>query len=282
MAASNLTYFLKSLNQKAEKESQNGTEVLFSVSIMTGNKSQKVIEKEPFEFMTKQVNHIVRTEKPEIIKVDLLTDSGRWIDGNVCDLRPKAEPHPQFQGFGEAEISSIVEKRLQEIKKVEEYNEMKEIVKELSNENETLKAKVEELENTNESLEEELENKSQIKYYTGMLGDILESIGIPKTRIKKPIAALMGIKDEKEDEQSKRSAAKDESGIVDETKESKKEQITDEEKRTEVINVISYFLKTLDNQLLGELYTIFSEVETNHDLAAEIIEYINKRKEFQQ
>lgn len=280
MAASNVTYFLKNLNQKAGRESQNGTEVLFSVSIVTGNKSHKVIEKEPVEYMTKQVNHLIRTEKPEIIKVDLLTESGRWIDGNVCDLRPKTNPQPAFQGFGEAEISSIVEKRIQEMKKEEEFNEMKAIVKELSIENETLKVKVEELENTNESLEEELEKKSQIKYYTGMLGDILESIGIPKSNIKKPIAELMGINDE--DETKKLPDSGDESGIVDESKQESKEKLSNEKKRAEIISMISDYLHSLSNQILGELFTIFSEVETNHDLAREIIEYIEKRKEFQQ
>lgn len=272
MAASNLTYFLKSLNQKANRETENGSDVLFSLSIVSGNKSQKVLDKEPAEYMSKQVNHFVRTEKPEIIKVDLFTGEGRWIDGNVCDLRPKTPVTPTFQGFGEAEVSAMVEKRLQEMKREEEFKEMKEIVKELAGENETLKARVDELENEKDGLEEELEKKKQVKYYTGMIGDILESIGIPKERIKKPIAELMGINDE--EEKQKLPPASDSSGIVE------NESGPADVKRAEIIGLISEYLKSVSNQILGELFTIFSEVESEPALAADILEYLKKRKEF--
>lgn len=270
MAASNLTYFLKSLNQKANRETENGTDVFFSLSVVQGNKSQKVFDKEPVETMSKQVNHLVRTEKPEIIKVDLFTDNGKWIDGNVCDLRAKTTVSPTFQGLGEAEVSAMVEKRMQDLRREDEFRELKEIVKELAGENEILKNKVEELEQENENLEEDLEKKKQVKYYAGMLGDILESLGIPKERIRKPIAELMGINDSENNKTLHPSP--DGSGIVDDNPENAK--------RAEIIGLISDYLKTVNNQLLGELFSIFSEVEANHNLAGEIIEYLQKRKEF--
>ena len=67
MAASSVTYFLKSLHAKANKEIEKGTEIFFSASVVNNNKSHKLLDMEPVDTMTKQINHMVKTEKPEII-----------------------------------------------------------------------------------------------------------------------------------------------------------------------------------------------------------------------
>lgn len=282
MAASSVTYFLKSLHAKANKELAKGVDIFFSASIVNDNKSNKVLDMEPVDSMTKQINHLVRTEKPEIIKVDLLTEEGKWVDGSVCDLRSKSGiPNVQsFQGLGEAEINSLVERRFEEKKREDDFKEMKEIVKEIADENEELKARVAELETLNEDLERSLESKKQIKYYAGMLGDILESIGIGKEKIRKPLAELMGLNDK--NEQKKLPASEDKSGIVEEPENpapSSEQMNADEQKRFEIITLISQFMNNVNNQLLGELFTIFSEIESDKSLAAVIIEFIYKRKE---
>lgn len=292
MAASSITYFLKSLHAKANKEIEKGNDVFFSASVVNDNKSHKILNMEPVDSMTKQINHLVKTEKPEIIKVDLLTEDEKWIDGSVCDLRPKSsiQKNQNFQGLGEAEINALVERRFEEKRKEDDFKEMKEIIRDLGNENEQLKARVEELEEKNDELEQSLESKKQIKYYAGMLGDILESIGISKDKLRKPLAGLMGL--EEKEETKKLPAKEDNSGIVEEKEEHKEpiqhqeapatsEHMTEEErKRFEVISLIGEFLNNVDNQLLGEVFTIFSEIEAERTLAAEIIEYIAKRKEF--
>ncbi|MBI5539802.1 MAG: hypothetical protein HY951_07070 [Bacteroidia bacterium] len=296
MASGSISYFLKSLHTKANKEIEKGNRIFFSASVVNDNKSTKIIDREPVESMTKQINHMVKAEKPEIIKVDLFTESGNWIDGNVCDLRSKEIPvqPPSFQGLGEAQINALVSQRFEELKKEIDYNEMKDIVKDLADENESLKARVEELEEQNEELEEALESKKQVKYYAGMLGDILESIGIKKDKLRKPLAELMGLNDEEgKDEKKSLPLKNDSSGIVDEntTQNSTQEKNTndtsqsqtmseDEQKRSEIISLISQYLTNVNNQLLGEIFTIFSEIESDKTLAPNIIEYITKLKEF--
>jgi Rad3-related DNA helicase len=254
--------------------------------VTSDNKSHKLLDKEPIDSMTKQINNIVKTEKPEIIKVDLLTEDGHWVDGSICDLRPKTSiPKEQsFQGLGEAEINALVERRFDEKKKEDDYLEMKDIVKDLAKENDELKAKVNELEEKNEELEQDLANKKKIRYYAGLLGDILESVGISKDKLRKPLIELMGIDEKKE--QKKLPDKEDKSGIVEET-ETKQETAdtsqsmnVEEQKRFEVITLIGEFLKNVNSQLLAEIFSIFSEIESNHALAPEIIEYITKRKEF--
>ncbi len=307
MASGSVSYFLKSLHAKANKEIEKGNSIFFSASVVTDNKSTKIIDREPVESMTKQINHMVKAEKPEIIKVDLFTESGNWIDGNVCDLRSKEAPvqqPPAFQGLGEAQINALVSQRFDELKKEIDFNEMKDIVKDLADENEELKKRVEELEQQNEELEEALESKKQVKYYAGMLGDILESIGIKKEKLRKPLAELMGL-DENDGKDEKKSLPpkNDSSGIVEDhttqgtTQERKTEEKTvqenpvevnassqhmtdDEQKRYEIITIISEYMNTVNNQLLGEIFTIFSEIESDNSLAPNIIEFIAKHKEF--
>lgn len=296
MASGSISYFLKSLHAKANKEIEKGNRIFFSASVVTDNKSTKIIDREPVESMTKQINHMVKTEKPEIIKVDLFTESGNWIDGNVCDLHSKEIPsQPQsFQGLGEAQINALVSQRFEELKKDTDYNEMKSIVKDLADENDELKTRVAELEEQNEELEEALESKKQVKYYAGMLGDILESIGIKKDKLRKPLAELMGLNDEEgKDEKKSLPPKNDNSGIVEEntsqnTMQEKNTDNTsasqtmteDEQKRYEIITIISEYMNTVNNQLLGELFTIFSEIESDNSLSPNIIEFIAKHKEF--
>ena len=301
MASGSISYFLKSLQAKANKEIEKGNRIFFSASVVTDNKSTKILDREPVENMTKQINHMVKAEKPEIIKVDLFTESGNWIDGNVCDLRSKeAPPQPQsFQGLGEAQINALVSQRFEELKKETDYNEMKDIVKDLADENDELKKQVAELEEKNEELEEALESKKQVKYYAGMLGDILESLGIKKEKLRKPLAELMGLDDnEGKDEKKSLPPKNDSSGIVDEnttqntTQEHSSSENTsgnsnasqamseDEQKRSQIITAICEYLANVNNQLLGEICTIFTEIESDNALAPNIIEYIAKLKEF--
>jgi len=284
MAASSIAYFLKSLNARAKRESSKGIEMFFNATVVNDNKSQKLIEMEPVSSLNRKVNILVKTETPEILKIDLFNDQGQWIDGNVCDLRTKSDnsTHSSFQGLGETEINAIVERRFDEKKREYEFAEMKELVKELSEENDELKLHIEELETQNDDLSQKLEKKKQLRYYAGMLGDILESIGIRKENLRRPLAELMGV-DEKDDLKKLPEKA-DQSGIIEERAGSFTQQSatanTEDQKRFEVISLITQFLNSIDNQLLGELFTIFSEIETNKELAAEILEYIEKKKDF--
>jgi len=318
MAASNISYFIRSLNDKAKKEIEKGNKIFFTASAINENKSRKINDKEPVEGMSKQIYNLIKTEKPEIIKVDLFTENGQWVESNVCDLRPKIiAPEPQvFQGLGEAQVNALVAQRFEEMKKENDFKEMTDIVKELADENDALKARVNELEALNEELEESLESKRQVKYYAGILGDIMESVGIKKEKLRKPLAELMGLNDKNEkdekDEKQPLPPKEDNSGIVEEkttqsttqnsTQEKEVEENTvqentiqenttdensstqdmsaDELKRYEIITLISDYMNTVNNQLLGEFFTIFSEIESDKSLAPNIIEYIAKLKEF--
>jgi hypothetical protein len=155
---------------------------------------------------------------------------------------------------------------------------LKERVLELTGENEELRDTIEELENHTSQVESELENKKQIRYYAGMLGDILESFGIARDKVKKPLAELMGLNDTVENTKSIEPKRDDGSGIV-ETREPVKGLSAEEQKRNEIIALVAEYLKTTSNEILGEIFTIFSEVEQDNGLAPEIVVFINQKKE---
>lgn len=291
MTAKNVDTFLKNMQNKAKKQVALGKEVLYTATFITGRSQRKLLERMNAKSLVKQVKAFIEVEKPEKIKIDLFTNTGDYIDMNVCELtdnQPTPQPVEQFKGFGEAEISQIVDQRLSEKQRIIEFEQMKEEVKELTSENEDLQNQIDKLEERNQELETELENKKQIKYYTGMLGDILESLGFSKEKMRKPFVELMGLKDEKEAEKKELSAkTTDNSGIVEETKEPVKSpnaaaNTTEEQKRAEVINLIAEYLKSTTNEVLAKIFTIFSDIEANNAVADDLLEFLQKRKEFAQ
>ncbi|MFH0895403.1 MAG: hypothetical protein V2A54_13285 [Bacteroidota bacterium] len=276
MTATSMTYFLKSLHKKAEVERRNGKDVFFTITVINAGNSQRVLDKVAPHSLKTEINFLMKSHKPEIIKVDMLDSEGKYIDGLICDLKPTVvnEPpvQPAFQGFGEAELNAIVDKRFEEKKKAVEHDELINLVKELEEENDGLHKMLDDLEQKNDDLEEQLETKTKIKYYVGMLGDILESFGIPKDRIGKPIAELMGI-NEGEGQKKLTGKKEDSSGIVEEP------TSEEENKRAEIIGLIAEYLNTVSSPLLKQIFTIFSDIEENNNAASEIINFLNERKE---
>jgi len=285
MTATNVDHFLTNMRKKAKNEGTKlGKRILYTTTFINGRSHRKVLEKMDALSLIKQVNTFLEVEKPEKIKIDLFTDSGEYVDMNVCDVidnTPQVNQPIPFKGFGEAEINQIVDQRLTERQRLIEHEELKEEVKELTSENEELQNRIEELENKNEELETELESKKEIKYYAGMLGDILESFGIAKSTIKKPIAELMGISEKKETPVKQLPAkTTDNSGIVEETPAAPQASRTPEdEERANVINLIADYLKSTPNNVLAKIFYIFSDIEANNAVADDLIEYLKNRKD---
>lgn len=290
MTATNVDSFLRNMRKKAKDEGKkSGRRIMYTATFINGRSHRKVLEKMDALMLIKQVNTFLEVEKPEKIKIDLFTDSDEYVDMNVCDVidnTPQVNQPIPFKGFGEAEINQIVDQRLSERQRLIEHEELKEEVKQLTSENEELENRIEELENKNNELEVELESKKAIKYYAGMLGDILESFGVEKEKIKKPIAELMGISDRKEPEKKELPAkTTDNSGIVEDTHEPQKPDetkhaTTDELKRDELVGLIAYYLKSTSLQMVAKIFSIFSDIEANNAVADELMEYLQKRKDF--
>jgi len=277
MEKNKYTLNLSNIRTKIRTYQEQGKDVLFSAIFITGKEKTKLVDRAPVGQLS-LITKNLKCENPDKIKIELYdgkeTSNPLWLKELIL-AQPEPEGEPTgFKGLGEVEINQIVDERFRERQRSAEYEELKERVMELTEENEELHDSIEELETENSRLEQELEAKKQIKYYAGMLGDIFESFGISKDRIKKPIAELMGISDK--DEKPKQLEAKaDNSGIVDEAKPS---PTTEEQKRTEIISLIAEYLKSTSNQTLANVFSIFSEIEANNGIADKIIQYINTLK----
>jgi len=290
MIAKQIEGFLRNMRTKAKKEEEkSGKRILYTATFINGRSSRKVLEKMDALKIIKQVNTFLEVEKPEKLKIDLFTESGEYVDMNVCELindAPQVNQPVPFKGFGEAEINQIIDQRMSERQRLIEHEQMKEEVIQLTDENEDLQNRIEELEDQNEKLETELAGKKEIKYYAGMLGDILESFGIAKSTIKKPFAELMGIADKKEATNKQLPAKTDDnSGIVEDTQVQQNHpeatpDTPEEQKRIELITLIAEYLKTTSILVLAKIFSIFSDIEADNAVADELMEYLQKRKEF--
>ena len=277
MEKNKYTLNLSNIRTKIRTYQEQGKDVLFSAVFITGKEKTKLVDRAPVGQLS-LITKNLKCENPDKIRIELYDGKENpnplWLKELML-----SQPEPEveasgFKGLGEVEINRIVDERFRERQRNAEYETLKERVMELTEENEELHDSIEELENENNRLEQELEGKKQIKYYAGMLGDIFESFGISKDRIKKPIAELMGINDTDEKPKSLENKT-DNSGIVDEPKSASS---TEEQKRTEIISLVAEYLKTTSNKTLANVFSIFSEIEADNAIADKIIQYINTLK----
>ncbi|NVO09058.1 MAG: hypothetical protein HXX16_03760 [Bacteroidales bacterium] len=259
---------------------KQGKNVLYSAIFITGKEKVKLVDRAPVAQLS-LVTKNLQCETPDKVRIELYdgkeTPNPLWIKELLIKQEIEIEPQQGFKGLGEAEINEIVDQRFKERQRAVEYEQLKEQVIELTNENEELQDSIEELEDENTRLEQELEAKKQARYYAGMLGDIFESFGIDKGRIKKPIAELMGINDTDEKPKQVSSVTADSSGIVEEPA-SQQTKSAEEQKRTEIISLIADYLKSTSNQTLANVFSIFSEIEADNGMADKIIQHINTLK----
>jgi FtsZ-binding cell division protein ZapB len=280
MDTKKLAASLSNIRTKIRTYQKQGKNVLYSAIFITGKQKEVLVDKAPteqFSLITKNL----KSDVPDKIKIELYDGKDSvntiWIkEIKLNEPESEAKQSNSFQGFGEAEISRIVDDRFKERQRLEEYEQLKERVVELSDENEEYQDTIEKLENENERLEKIIDEKSQVRYYAGMLGDILEGIGISKDKIRNPIASLMGISEsDKPNEDSPSSQPQnDTSGIVEDD-----ETISPEnKKRAEVLALMNDYLNSTDNQTLANLFTIFSEIESNPAKAIDIMTFIHSNK----
>lgn len=263
------------IRTKIRTYQKQGKNVLYSAIFITGKDKVKLVDRAPIAQLS-LVTKNLQCETPDKVRIELYdgkeAPNPLWIKELPVKQEIEIEPQQGFKGLGEAEINEIVDQRFRERQRAVEYEQLKERVLELTSENEELQDSIEELENENDRLEQELEAKKQVRYYAGMLGDIFESFGIDKGRIKKPIAELMGINDT--DEKPKQISSPDSSGIVEE----KPTQSAEEKKRSEIITLIADYLKSTSNQTLANVFTIFSEIEADNTIADKLLEHIESLK----
>ena len=271
---------LSNVRTKIRTYTEQGNDVLYSAIFITGKEKIKLVDRAPIKQLS-LVTKNLKYESPDRIRIELFNGKEAvnhlWFTDIIVNKSMPEKETSEFKGLGEAQINELVDERFKQRERNILLEELKERVNELTQENEELQDSVASLESENYKISQELEGKKQIRYYAGMLGDIFESFGISKDRIKRPIAELMGISDQKSEDHIIENRPSDASGIIDSS--FKDEIITDEDKkRGEIISLISEYLNTTNNQTLANVFSIFSEIEADSSIAGKITSFITTLK----
>jgi uncharacterized protein YukE len=262
---------LSNVRTKIRSFQKQGKEILYSAIFFIEGKKQKLVDMaDPAQLSLVTKN--LKYETPEKIRIELYDKNNSrnhiWLKEFI--FQPHAiETEKPASSLGEAEISQIVDQRMAERQRLAEYEELKSLAKELNQENHELQEKIAELEAANDELQAELEQKSTIRYYAGMLGDVLVSLGMKKEKMQKTLAGLIGMDDEKPEQKQLTAEKNDSSGIVEE------KPVKEDPQRTEVIDLIVQYLKSLPNVTLANVFKIFSAIEQDPSLGDEILEFLS-------
>jgi len=298
MKTKSLEEFVRCVKDRAyDLKVRVGNKVFVSVFFINNGQKLTVINKQERKSLSKLGNLIV-LEKPDLVEVEILSNrrstiysyeptlrGSKHIENNHNINVPIVNTPTIFDGFGSVEhqnIERIVNKRLEEERKERELTELKAKVKEnaetlLAKEKEVekIKTELEDKKSEIEDLEKIIETKRTFKYFAGLTGDILESVGIKKELIAKPLAGLLsGGKTTEEPKAIGENTNTDNSGIVDDEVQEVKGTQSVNDKRNEMIALISEFLKGVDNHTLNNIFSIFSEIENQPNISNQIIEFL--------
>jgi len=296
MSKRSLDEFIRYVKDRAyNAEIRYGKTVYVSVFFISNGNKEGIIIKKKRKALSNIAN-IILENKPSKLIVEINADEQLErhdytleFFNEVSQPQTKAIPvyeNPSFAGLGEvaqANIESIVNKRLEEERKERELLELKQKLvdadqKLTSNKSEieSLKGKIEAKENEIAELEGIIEKKKTLKYYASLTGDILQSFGIKKEAIASPLAGLLGAVDEDEHTAIEQQASADNSGIVEEATPNVAQP---QSQRDEMIQLITLFLKQVDNPTLHNVFSIFSEIENQPSVAVQIIQFLQNLKQ---
>ncbi len=213
----------------------------------------------------------IQTEQ-DIEKLKLLSESSASNDSTMMPMMPTHPNHSNFNGFGQAEVEGIISKRLQEEKTKMELIDLREKVSKkdqkitkLNQSIDDLQGKLEEAAQEQERLEGIIKLKEDIRYYAGFAGDILESIGLDKSKLRQPLAGLLQEESNKQIE----TPTVDESGIVEEESSNPNDA---------VVSIINEFLKRTDKETLALIYEILVFVEKDKNTALYLYNHLTQQE----
>jgi len=162
----------------------------------------------------------------------------------------KAKGLNGFQGFGEAEVNQIVEKRLTDLRRVEDYERMKD-------EHQSLHQKIKELQQTNEELEKDKAAKETTESYMRIIGMALP--GLSKFFGGASLLSMLAGTDE-EPENKSLAAAKEPS-----------------DEREEMIQLLyDFMMGELNEQEVATVYMLFMEIQKDKTQLQHLLNQITK------
>ncbi len=300
MMNKSLEEFLRYVKDRAYNlEVRSAKPVLVSIYFISRNHKVLIVSEQKRKVLFQLMDSILDKNPDELIveikvngKLEKYNYQLNFFNEMTVDLehRNNGEQNRQYEnhnssglnGLSQVNIESIVNKRLEEERKERELLDLKTNLT-ISNEQltknkteiESLKFNIEEKESEIVELENIIEKKKSIKYYAGLTGDILQSFGIKKEAIASPLAGLLGASTDGESKAIEQQISNDDSGIVEDAS-GQTERLS---QREEMIMLISEFLKQVNDNTLNNVFSIFSEIESNPQISGQLIEYLKNIKQ---
>lgn len=159
-------------------EAQGYEDMYFSAQFFSGGKKQNGIERGDVTKISKQVRDYVKSEEADTMNVEVFEESTsksiyRKKFSNLYAQGERATQHELpargfaglggYSGLGEAEVNAIVDKRVTEARRQDDFQR-------LNQEVETLRSKATSLEAEKEELQATLNAKKETEYYMGIIG----------------------------------------------------------------------------------------------------------------
>jgi hypothetical protein len=240
---------------KAQK--MQGYETLFcSAALYRKGKRLNSIEKADTRNFSRLMLSYVRSEDPDKMKIELRGDQEELLWSKTFNLEPEDMALQGVQsestGLGEAEVSEMVNKKLQDIRRNEELEDLRSTRDQLEQENEQLQKQLGELEDT-------LSAKKNIEYYSNIIGMALP--GLAKMLNGSPFGGALGML----------------AGSSEDPETPKREEGN---QRQAIVDLVAEFLQTLDDAQLGQIYLVFVELSNNPALIPELLSKISTQSSY--
>lgn len=242
-------------------EVQGYENVIFSALFYRGGKKLNSIEGADTQYFSKLILNYEKTENPDKVKIEFKngdSESLLWSkEYNVSEagVEPVSMANG-FQGFGEAEINDIVQRKLSDYEKIKEAEELREQLEELTAENDELRGSLEEA-------TDQLYAKKQIEYYANLLGMAMPGLAkvLGKSQAGQALGFLSGTDDEPQQIESLNANSK-----------------KTDDSQTVIIQMIDEYMHSLDTVSLGKLYLIMCEFSSNSALINKTLELLTTKE----
>ena len=254
-------YHVIQVSQKMIKTfpKQGHNHVVFNAVFYRNGKKLNSIDQAAVENFSPLVRSYDKSENQDKIKVEfkdqesstlIWSKTFQWTD--VDDEIPRSLNG--YAGLGEAEVNDLVQRKFSEMEKSRELDRMQAEVAKLKAENEELEFQVQDMQNT-------LDAKKQVEYYTNIIGMAMP--GLAKFFTGTPMASAINFLAGTEPEN---------------TVKSEPEKVSDpaDSQRETILEMINSFCQTMNNQELGTMYMLLSEIEKDRQNLQRILHYITQ------
>jgi hypothetical protein len=234
-------------------------DLVFSATLYKHGKKLNSIDLAEATNFSRLVRQYVKTEVPDKVRVELKTPSDnmqRWMKQfeltELSDDIPRSSvPAAAFQGFGEADIQDLVNRRFVELERHKELERVNQEIIELRDRNADMEKEL-------ESLHAVVEAKKQLEYYSAIIGAAFPGLAnfLKGTAIGPVFSFLAGNGDPPAEEPQLQAP-----------------QMASDQTQT-TMDMICEFIRTLNEQEVATLYLLMIEIEKDRSLLQQLQHFI--------